>query len=350
MLRSPRVSAATGEVVQVYAGTENTCEIIYHDGRLVLSVATAPKTATDKAPPLKILALDAASGKRLWETGPFASLYNLGERGKENVLKQGHLMIAAAEDRVYCVTEEDLLAFDLRNGKPAWRVPRPPVIMPKGGDKTVRMAASNLIQNLGSLMVSAGRVYYAQPHASATRAANNVPMTLLCLAANTGKEQWRRECGDWSYTTSLNVYAVRGLIWVYDDPKKKKYDLLGLAPENRRNPGPARYRRGAHHHAPPSLLSQQGDRELLVDGQRGGRVRQLGKRHGAAPSLVARHVPVRRNACQRAAVRAAALVRLQSDDAGAGLLGLRPGFVAVGGACAFGGNAAGKRPCLFIRR
>jgi outer membrane protein assembly factor BamB/SAM-dependent methyltransferase len=225
------LSAATGEVLQVYAGTENTCEILYHEGQLVLSVAAEPKTAINKAPSLKIMALDAVSGKRLWEVGPFSSLYDLGERGKENVLKQGHLMIAAAENHVYGVTDQEILAFHLGDGKPAWRVPRPPVIMPKGNDKTIRTAASRLIHNLGSLMVHGGRVFYAQPHASATRAANNVPMTLLCLAAGTGKEQWRRECGDWSYTTSLNVYAIRGLIWVYDAPQQKPYDLLGLAPQ-----------------------------------------------------------------------------------------------------------------------
>jgi hypothetical protein len=50
------------------------------------------------------MAIKAEGGKLLWTAGPFASLYDLGERGKSNVLKQGHLMIAAGRDHVYCVT------------------------------------------------------------------------------------------------------------------------------------------------------------------------------------------------------------------------------------------------------
>ncbi len=224
------LDAATGEPVRVYAGTEDTCEILYHQGRLVLSVATEPKTAIESAPPLKLVTVDAESGKHVWEAGPFPSLFDLGERGKSNVLKQGRLMIAAAEDRVYCVTENDILAFGLGDGKPAWRVPRPPTVLPNAEDKAVRVAELKRFTNLGSLMVHDGRVFFAQPHVPKNKLVNNVPMTLLCLSAETGEEPWRKICGDWSYTTALNVYAVRGRIWVHADPRQAPYDLLGLDP------------------------------------------------------------------------------------------------------------------------
>jgi outer membrane protein assembly factor BamB len=224
------LDAATGEQIRAYRGTEDTCEILYHHGRLVLSVATQPKTATGSAPPLKIVAVDASSGEHLWEAGPFESLYDLGERGKSNVLKQGRLMIAAGEGHVYCVTQKEVLALGLDDGKPAWRVPRPPAVLPKADDKAVRTAANKMFTNLGSLMVHQGRVFFAQPHVPKRKLVNNVPMTLLCLCARTGKEQWRKTCGDWSYTTALNVYAARGRIWVHADPRKRPYDLLGLAP------------------------------------------------------------------------------------------------------------------------
>ena len=225
------LDAATGKTIRVYEGTENTCEIIHHKGLLVVSVGTKPKSETTSAPPLKVLAIDAASGKPLWEAGPFPSLYDLGERGKSNVLKQGRLMIAAGGDHVYCVTAKDVLALSLDDGKQAWSVPRPPAVLPKGDDKTVRVAASKMFTNLGSIMYHDGRVFFAQPHVPTKKLVNSVRMTLVCLLAETGKELWRKTCADWSYTTNLNVYAVRGLIWVHADSREGPYDFLGLDPE-----------------------------------------------------------------------------------------------------------------------
>ena len=225
------LDAATGETVRTYEGTENASEILYHEGLLVVSAATEPKTATDRAPPLKIVAVEAATGRRCWEAGPFPSLYDLGERGKPNVLKQGHLMIAAGGDHVYCVTDSEILAFGLRDGKPAWSVPRPPAVLPDAEGNKVRLAASKRFTNLGSIMVHDGRVFFAQPHVPRSKLVNASPMTLLCLSAKTGEPRWQRTCADWSYTTNLNVYAIRGLIWVHADPREGPYDLVGLDPE-----------------------------------------------------------------------------------------------------------------------
>jgi outer membrane protein assembly factor BamB len=225
------LDAATGKTIRVYRGTENTCEILHHEGLLVLSVATEPKTATTGAPPLKVVALDAAGGKQLWAAGPFPSLYDLGERGKSNVLKQGRLMIAAGSGHVYGVTETEILALDLSDGRHVWSVPRPPAVLPGGDGKKVALAVSKRFTDLGSIMIHDGRVFFAQPHVPQRKLVNSSPMTLLCLSAETGDQRWRRTCADWSYTTNLNVYAVRGLIWVHADPREGPYDLLGLDPE-----------------------------------------------------------------------------------------------------------------------
>ena len=229
------LDAATGKTIQTYRGTENTSEILYHQGILVLSMATEAKTATAHAPALKILAIVAATGQQIWKAGPFASLYDLGERGKSNVLKQGRLMVAAGGDRVYCVTQTDILALDLSDGKTAWTVPRPAAVLPaakgQAAVKKVRLAASKMFTNLGSIMYQDGRVFCTQPHVPTNKLVNNVPMTLICLSAKTGVQQWRRICGDWSYTTNLNVYAARGLLWVHEDRQLGPYELLGLVPE-----------------------------------------------------------------------------------------------------------------------
>jgi len=224
------VDAATGTTIRVYEGTENTSEILHRDGLLVLSVATKPKTEIGNAPPLKVLAIDSSSGKQLWEAGPFASLYDLGERGKSNVLKQGRLMIAAGGDHVYCVTEKEILSLDLDDGRTAWTMARPPAVLPRGDSKKVAAAVKKVFTNLGSVMYHDGRVYFTQPYVPTGKLVNSSRMTLVCLSADTGEEQWRKICADWSYTTNLNVYAIRGLIWVHADAKEGQYDFLGLDP------------------------------------------------------------------------------------------------------------------------
>ncbi|MBC8876155.1 MAG: PQQ-binding-like beta-propeller repeat protein [Planctomycetes bacterium] len=224
------MDAATGKTIRVYEDTENTSEILYHDGLLVFSVATELKTEIKNAPPLKVLAIDPSSGKQLWEAGPFPSLYDLGERGKSNVLKQGRLMIAAGGDHVYCVTEKEILALGLDDGRAAWTVVRPPAVLPRGDSKKVSAAAKKMFTNLGSVMYHDGRVYFAQPYVPTGKLVNSSRMTLVCLSAETGEEEWRKICADWSYTTNLNVYAIRGMIWAHADAKEGQYDFLGLDP------------------------------------------------------------------------------------------------------------------------
>ncbi len=225
------LDAATGKAIEVYEGTENTSEILYHEGLLVLSAATKPKTEIRIAPPLKVLAVEAASGKQLWEAGPFPSLYDLGERGKSNVVKQGRLMIAAGGDGVYCVTDKEILALGLNDGRTAWSVPRPSAVLPTGDAKKVAAAAGKRFTDLGSIMYHDGRVFFTQPYVPARKLVNSSRMTLLCLSAETGEQLWQKICADWSYTTNLNVYAVRGLIWVHADTKEGQYDFLGLDPK-----------------------------------------------------------------------------------------------------------------------
>ena len=225
------LDAASGDTVQTYRGTENTSEILYHQGVLVLSVATKAKDSIQSAPPLAIVAIDAATGRQLWRAGPYPSLYDLGERGKENVLKQGRLMIAAGGEHVYCVTATDFMALGFDDGKPAWSVPRPAAVLPSGSGDKVQVAAGKLFNNLGSIVYHDGRVFVTEPHVPAKKLVNNVPMTLICLSADSGSEEWRRICGDWSYTTNLNVYAARDLIWVHEDRSRGQYDLIGLAPD-----------------------------------------------------------------------------------------------------------------------
>ncbi len=205
------LDAETGQLVRTLKRTENTCEILHHGGLLVLSVATEDKTATTSSPPLSVVVVDPATGAIRWRSDPLASLADLSERGKSNVLKQGRLMIAAEQNRVVAVTSQEVVAYELRSGKETWRVARPG--LPGKGAETKRPLPGVGSHHLGMLVVDSGRVYFGQPHKAGKMSDVN-SMTLLCLGAETGKELWRGVYGDWTYTTSFNVYAVDDRLFV----------------------------------------------------------------------------------------------------------------------------------------
>jgi outer membrane protein assembly factor BamB len=220
------LDAETGKQIRTLKGTENTCEILHHEGLLVLSFATEGKTSIESAPPLAVVVVDPATGNIRWRSDPMASLADLSERGKSNVLKQGRLMIAAEKDRVVAVTSQEIVAYEFRSGEEVWRVTRPGLPAKKSNkskqgsnEKTEAVPRPTLpsvgSHNLGMLVVDSGRVYFGQPHKSGKMSDVN-SMTLLCLSADTGEELWRGDYGDWTYTTCFNVYAVKGQLIVND--------------------------------------------------------------------------------------------------------------------------------------
>ncbi|MHC4281475.1 MAG: outer membrane protein assembly factor BamB family protein [Planctomycetota bacterium] len=215
--------AETGKVIRTLAGTESTSEILFHNGLLVLSIATQDKTQVKSAPPLAILVVDPETGKIQWRSEPMPSLADLSERGKSNVLKQGRLMIAADKDRVVAATTDEIVGYALDSGKEVWRVARP-ALPPKKSKKSKdpekkeqapRKLPSVGTHNIGMLVLDSGRVYFGQPQ-KAGKVSNLITMTLLCLNAETGKELWRGNYQDWTYTTSFNVYAVKDKLVVHD--------------------------------------------------------------------------------------------------------------------------------------
>jgi outer membrane protein assembly factor BamB len=211
------IDAKTGTIVKTLAGTENTCEIIYYNGKLILSMAKDSKRSTNANPPLSIVVLEPQSGEVFWRSQPMASLGDLSERGKKNVLKQGHIMIAVGNDIVAAVTTDEIVAFDLASGNIRWRANRP--------EKPEGAADQHFGSfNLGSLVVNRGRVYFGQPLKSG-KLGNMAQMTLICLDATSGNELWRREATDFTYTSALNVYAIRDTLLVHGEELRNKPTL-----------------------------------------------------------------------------------------------------------------------------
>jgi outer membrane protein assembly factor BamB len=108
------IDAGTGKTLAIYAGTEGTEEIIWLDGLLLLSVGDAKPAAAGSdarrgAPagsPRRVLAINAASGKVLWENA---------------VEKLAPATLGAAEGRAFYQSGNTAVAVNLKTGKRLWQ-------------------------------------------------------------------------------------------------------------------------------------------------------------------------------------------------------------------------------------
>ena len=249
------IDAASGEVLQTYAGTDATEEILLDDG--VLLVVTGAQISEQamvdparKAPATfpnekTIRALDAASGRTLWTRSQAA--------GKPLM----PLTLSAADGRVVFQAGENVIALDRKIGRELWQ---------------------------------------ASPTAAETSSRRS--------AAGKGKQASQRSLG-WS----VNTLVLYQDVLLLADGK----NLTGMAAARRRNPlagalldriplahrraggrragvdradlcrrpRPAHGRSEADQHGrrrrldsgpPPSLLSPEGDRAISLDRQAGDRV------------------------------------------------------------------------------
>lgn len=168
---------ATGETLETYDGTEGAEEVILHGGTLILAVrAVTPQRraeldkwarlvaqdnspvfvresaeplvkalrSTDAAAEVAVMALDAASGRRLWsEPGPGG-------------LKPNSL--CAIADRVFYQMGKEVICRELESGRELWTSPAPPM----------RVASSAAIvcadaQALTALSPQTGKALWSQP-------------------------------------------------------------------------------------------------------------------------------------------------------------------------------------------
>ena len=176
-----QLDAATGKVLHCYAGTEGTREILYHNGQLILTVPG--KTG------LRLIALDAATGKTVWAT---ASEYagTAKETTKLKIPRQPVLSAAADAESVCFLDGNEIVCLDRRTGAPRWRV---------------KPQAKGQALWVGTLILRDGVVLYAEQN------------FLTALSATDGKAMWTRQAkmpgGLWF--SWKDVYVIDGRVWTW---------------------------------------------------------------------------------------------------------------------------------------
>ncbi len=202
------LDGATGKTLRIYEGTENTDEILYKDGLLILSVnEEARKPRRDELKPVKksVCVIDAKSGKMLWKKGTYSGL-----RAKSDASQVfGRLELVAGDNNVCLADEDSLVCLDLKTGDEKWRNPRPTF-----EDKLIDKYSIRYTEQC-VMVYQDGVVLFAQPEFNA-RVWHSFPGQLYAYDAKTGKQLWSRVYGGWAHNWQPDVFVVDGMVWIHD--------------------------------------------------------------------------------------------------------------------------------------
>jgi outer membrane protein assembly factor BamB len=182
------LDAATGAVIRRCAGTENTDEILYSDG-VLLAVVRKDRPGMGKAkeggkPGVgneaeqvagtdRLMALDAATGQRLWQT-------------PSNAISQH--CVAIEDGRVFFHSLDHLVCLDLRTGKERWRTSSQSIYGP-------------LFNTSETMVAFGGRVFFSGRE-------------LEAFSAETGERLWSTKAlkGPGRYTPP-DLFVASGCVW-----------------------------------------------------------------------------------------------------------------------------------------
>ncbi len=216
------LDARTGEILQTYAGTERTGEILFLDGTLILSVLeTGPAPLSSDRPDgasqesdaaasscVRVMAVDAATGERKWVTenayrGSTVDYirWKAMHGATEPPELDPSLNIAANGRTVALIDGSEIVGLDFRTGREKWRSPFPLVEADQnaGGIQT----RGNLW--IGTMIVRHGVVLHASPH------------QLAAFSADSGELLWSRPkqyIGHLWYEWK-DVFVIGDLVWTW---------------------------------------------------------------------------------------------------------------------------------------
>ena len=184
-----QLDAATGKVIQTYQGTDDTREILCHGDTLVLSVF--------KAGQFRLMAINAQSGKTLWETEPelrgssreyFDKWTKVDEREPTKV---DPALNPATDGKVVCLIDgQEIVCLDFETGRQRWRT---------------KVTEAEPALWVGTLVLHDRAVLYAKPD------------ELMGLAVETGEKLWSQPVKKlgWLWFEWKDVFVIRGLVWAW---------------------------------------------------------------------------------------------------------------------------------------
>ena len=194
------LDARSGRILQTYADTEHTGEVLYLDGTLILSVLVG-----DQA---KVMAVDAATGSKLWATertyqGSIVDYIRWRSmRGSVKAPKLDPALNTATDGHVVALIDgAEIVGLDFQTGAEKWRAQ-----FPEGaGDRTAGNIQSKGNLWNGTMIVSDGVVVHASPN------------SLAAFAADTGKLLWqqpKKYIGHLWYEWK-DVFVIDDLVWTW---------------------------------------------------------------------------------------------------------------------------------------
>ena len=192
-----RLDARTGKVIQVYEGTEDTREILYCKGILILSVFRDSR--------LKLMAVDAQTGKTLWETMKSYSgskmEYITFVRGKHPPVDP--VLNPAADGNAVCFVDgSSIVCLDFKTGEERWRTR----VEDKGNGLWI-----------GTLILHDKIVLYASPE------------KLMAFSAGSGEKLWERPKHPltWLWFQWKDVFVIDDLVWTWGPECKRERVHVG---------------------------------------------------------------------------------------------------------------------------
>ncbi|MFC1597538.1 PQQ-binding-like beta-propeller repeat protein [Planctomycetota bacterium] len=216
-----QLDAASGEVLQTYPGTQQTGEILHSDGALILSVLEKRKSGQNSfSPAVKVVAVDAASGKQIWTT-------DAGYRGStvdyvkwtsryasmEPPKLDPSLNTATDGQVVALIDGPDVVCLDSRTGKEKWRSSFPL----DDADRTAGGIQSQGNLWIGTMIVSHGVVLHASPN------------QLAAFSADSGELLWsqaKKYIGHLWYEWK-DVFVIGDLVWTWSAELDEAFFEIG---------------------------------------------------------------------------------------------------------------------------
>ena len=213
-----QLDARTGEILQTYAGTERTNEILFQNGTLVLSVLTEQGA--------KVMAVEASTGKTLWATSKTFKgtttdyIKWVISPVSRTIPKLDPALNLATDGRTAALTDgPELAGLDLATGAEKWRAS-----FPLNEDDKKRGGSEDLW--VGTVIVYNGIVIHASP------------AVLAAFSADTGKLLWsqpKKYIGHLWYEWK-DVFLIGDQVWTWSaelgtetfegGPKGKQVELF----------------------------------------------------------------------------------------------------------------------------